>query len=157
MIQKNNILNTYKPQNGVTLVEILIALSIISVLSAIAYPSYTANILKSHRAEAIEAITKTQLHIESLYSERTEPTSKAKYEALLELVINKNSGACLLEHVCNIDNDRYHLSYRLTDSGMDIYTLIATPQANLGQNNDTCGTLSLNAAGVGSGAETNCW
>ncbi len=157
MIRIFSQVKTYKFHHGVTLVELLIVTSIIAVLSTIAYPSYTAYVLKSYRTEAIEALTKTQLHIESLYSTRAESTSKEKYKALLELTINKSNGSCLQEHICKIDDNRYLLSYNLTNSGMNIYTLTATPQSDLGQNNDRCGTLTLNAGGVGLGSTSGCW
>jgi type IV pilus assembly protein PilE len=157
MIRIFSQVKTYKFHRGVTLVELLIVTSIIAVLSTIAYPSYTSYVLKSYRTEALEALTKTQLHIESLYSTRTESTSKEKYKALLEKTIDKNNGSCLEEHICKIDDNRYLLSYSLTDSGMNIYTLTATPQPDLGQNNDKCGTLTLNAGGVGLGDSSGCW
>ncbi|MGR6860845.1 type IV pilin protein [Aliivibrio salmonicida] len=149
--------NTFKFHYGVTLVELLIVTAIISILATVAYPSYTSHVLKSHRAEAITTLTKTQLHIESLYSTRTEFAAKDRYKALLEIIINKKDGFCLIDTVCSIDNKRYHLSYELTGSGMDIYILSATPQNDLGQNRDACGTLTLNAAGIGSGNESHCW
>jgi len=37
---------------GFTLIEVMIVVVVIGVLSAIAYPSYTAYVLRSHRAEA---------------------------------------------------------------------------------------------------------
>ncbi|OCH14936.1 MULTISPECIES: type IV pilin protein [unclassified Aliivibrio] len=157
MIRIFSQVKTYKFHRGVTLVELLITTSIIAVLSTIAYPSYTSYILKSHRTEALEALTKTQLHIESLYSTRTESTSKEKYQALLALTINNNNGSCLQDHICKVDNNRYLLSYNLASSSMSIYTLSATPQSELGQNNDRCGTLTLNAGGVGLSDSSGCW
>lgn len=157
MIRIFSQVKTYKFHHGVTLVELLIVTSIIAILSIIVYPSYTSYILKSYRTEALEALTKTQLHIESLYSTRIENTPKEKYQALLELTIDKNKGSCLQDHICKVDNNRYLLSYNLVSSGMSIYTLSATPQSDLGQNNDRCGTLTLNAGGVGLGNNSGCW
>ncbi|WP_426101495.1 type IV pilin protein [Massilia sp. TSP1-1-2] len=41
---------------GFTLIELMIVVAIIGILSAIAIPSYTAYVLKSHRAGAVTAI-----------------------------------------------------------------------------------------------------
>jgi len=43
-------------EKGVTLIELLIALSIIGILSAVAYPSYTQHVLNSHRTTAQSAL-----------------------------------------------------------------------------------------------------
>lgn len=157
MIRIFSISKALKFHHGVTLVELLIVVAIISILATVAYPNYTSHVLKSHRMEAISALTKIQLHIESLYSTRAEATAKDRYKTLLELVINKEIGSCLIDSVCDIDNKRYYLSYDLTGSGINTYILSATPQSDLGQDKDACGILTLNAAGIGSGGNTHCW
>lgn len=45
------------PQAGFTLVEILIAVLIVGVLLAVAYPSYLDAVRKGRRAEAVNAVT----------------------------------------------------------------------------------------------------
>ena len=47
----------YARERGVTLIELMITVVIVAILAAIAYPSYTQYVLRSHRTAA-----KTALH-----------------------------------------------------------------------------------------------
>lgn len=53
---------------GFTLIEILVVVSIAAVLVAVAYPSYTQYLLKSHRADAMAALSLDQTILERCYS-----------------------------------------------------------------------------------------
>jgi type IV pilus assembly protein PilE len=41
---------------GLTLLELLVALALVGVLAALAYPSYRSALLRAHRVEAIDAL-----------------------------------------------------------------------------------------------------
>ncbi len=142
---------------GVTLIELLIVISILCILAMLTYPHYTTYIQQSHRAKAIVILTRTQLYIESLYSTRTEDTEKQRYKALLEQIIDYQTGHCLIDHICQIDRKKYQLSYAVSGSGMNIYTLHATPTLGSSQDKDPCGKLTLNAAGIGTAQKDHCW
>lgn len=50
--------NSYKIRlGGMTLIELLIAVVIVGIISAIAYPSYTNHVIKSHRTVALSDIS----------------------------------------------------------------------------------------------------
>ena len=58
-----------KQRTGMTLIELLIAMAIVGVLAALAYPSYTAYVIKSRRAEGQTALLEAMQHQERYYTE----------------------------------------------------------------------------------------
>ena len=59
-------LNTAK---GFTLIELMIVLAVIGIIAAIAIPSYTRQVLKSHRADAVNGLGDLQMRQERWRSE----------------------------------------------------------------------------------------
>lgn len=55
-------------QRGVTLIELMVALLIIGILAAIAYPSYRKQVLRSNRTEARVALEQTAGALEKCYT-----------------------------------------------------------------------------------------
>lgn len=133
-------------QKGMTLVEILIAVAVIGILSAIAYPSYQKNMLKGYRSQAMADLMKIQLRLEEQY------TQHGDYK--FDLTVS--AGTCSF---CETEPSRYQFS--IDDSGSspaERYVLAAKPQKISGQHKDACGVLYLNAIGMGSAEnEGNCW
>ncbi|PSW18896.1 type IV pilin protein [Photobacterium sanctipauli] len=127
-----------KRQKGVTLIELMIAVAIIGVLTAIAYPSYQAHIVKSHRAQAMGDMLNIQLTMEEGYS------ANNAYDTSIV-----SAGTCSF---CEVDTDRYTLSINTATTP---YSIEATALSTLGQDQDSCGDLALSARGIGS--PTECW
>ncbi len=63
--------NRIRAARGLTLTEVLIALVIVSLLAAIAYPSYSAQITKSRRADAKQALVELAQRLERFYTENS--------------------------------------------------------------------------------------
>ena len=123
-------------QKGVTLIEMLIAVAIIGVLTAIAYPSYQDHVLKGHRTQAMGDLIKIQLALEESY------TQNSAYDFTIV-----SNGSCSF---CDTDKDRYTLELSSADAGY-----LITAKTKPLQKNDECGKLSVDQTSKGS--PSKCW
>ncbi len=57
-----------KKLSGFTLIELMITVTIIGIVAAIAYPSYNQHILRTHRIEGKEMLTKAKMDQERYFS-----------------------------------------------------------------------------------------
>lgn len=55
---------------GFTLVELMVAMAVVAILAAVAYPSYSAQMAKGRRADAKQALLELAQKMERFYSER---------------------------------------------------------------------------------------
>ena len=60
---------------GFSLIELMIAVAIVGIIAAIAYPSYTSQIEKARRAECRSGLLKTMQQQERYYTQRNEYSS----------------------------------------------------------------------------------
>lgn len=131
-----------KKQKGFTLIELMIVVSIIAVLAAIAYPSYQRYVVKSRRAAAAGCLQERAQNMERYY------TTNLTYV-----------GATLLQ--CDAALQPFYAVGFQTAPSADsprYYVLQAVPQG--AQQNDSCGTLTIDAKGVrgqSSGTQSACW
>lgn len=150
-----------EPSSGLTLVELLIALTIIGILAAIAYPSYLDQVRKSRRAVAKSALLDAANREEQyFFSKRSyasltdlgytttyfgkdgSPTSEADavYQ-LSAMTVNESPGTC-------------------GTALPPCFQLSATPWHD--QINDACNTFTLASDNVrdvsgGSASASECW
>nr|WP_277871870.1 type IV pilin protein [Vibrio splendidus] len=125
-----------------TLIELLIAVAIVGILGAIAYPSYTNHVIKAHRVTAIADMTKIQLEMETLYT--------GNYASAAENIIS--GGTCMF---CDTDTSRYTLAISASST---TYAIQAEPLSQ--QVNDECldsntDILELHHSGVSQ--PEACW
>lgn len=142
MIRTNRCNKSTKFSQGMTLIELMIAVVIIGVLSGMAYPAYTQYVKEAHRNKAMADMAKIQLYLEEHYD--------------LGYSINGiiSGSRCLL---CDSDPNRYTLAVEVNSAS---YTISATPIANKGQSTDECRGhrySKLELKSTGERTPTSCW
>ncbi len=136
--------NKYKSL-GFTLLELLIALAIVGILSAIAYPNYRQYLLRAHRAEGLTALKQAAIRQERYYS------NNSTYTTSMALLGFSSSAT---------QNGYYNIAIAACDAGPDAgnigrcFKLTATAQGV--QSDDTdCMTLTMDSRGDQTPAD--CW
>lgn len=122
-------MNTSTPQrqhSGFTLIEVMIVVAIVSILAAIALPSYNEYVQRSHRANARAALLQA-----SQWMERA-ATAQGTYPASVPAGIMAVEGA------------RYTVAANSSTGAT--FTFTATPTT--AQSTDRCGAFIINQAGT---------
>ncbi|MGY2170102.1 type IV pilin protein [Pseudomonas gingeri] len=129
-----------RASKGFTLIELMIVVAIVGILAAVAYPSYTEYVRRTHRYEIAELLYEQAQTLERFYSRN------ATYVGALGL----SNG-----------NTFYGIVPVLNATS---FTLTATPVAGLMMASDKCGTYTLNnlnqPANTGAAAGVtvkDCW
>ena len=128
---------------GVTLIELIIAVAVVAILAAIAFPSYQEQMRKTRRADGKAELMETAQQLERCY------TRFSRY----------NDGNCGVALPSNSSEGYYVVSAAAITASA--FTLDATPQG--AQANDTrCGVLRLTSTGQqgsqGQSTDANeCW
>jgi type IV pilus assembly protein PilE len=64
-------------QHGFTLIELMITVAIVAIIAAVAFPSYSAYIVRSRIAEALGTLTTTRVRLEQYYQDNRNYGSSA--------------------------------------------------------------------------------
>lgn len=113
---------------GFTLIELMIAVAIVAILAAIAYPSYEEQVRKTRRAEGKAALSEVASRLERCYT---------RFNAYDHVT-------CAGVASMTSENGYYLISASAIAASS--YTLQAAPQQS--QSSDTrCGTLTLDHVG----------
>ncbi|HKS13261.1 MAG TPA: type IV pilin protein [Pseudomonas sp.] len=130
------------PQRGLSLIELLLVVAVVGMLAGIAYPSYTDQVRRAARAEAVATLQDSALRLERHYSRA------GQYHDSEALITPLPPGS------------RYYSL--VTERGGETFRLVARrlPGGLLAQ--DRCGDFMLDQAGVqghqgASGDTAGCW
>jgi type IV pilus assembly protein PilE len=118
--------------SGFTVFELVIVLSIVAILAALAYPSYRQSVMKARRADAQTDLLSFANNAERVFNQDTSYTNLSAPD----------------------DTDFY--TYTLVKTATS-YTITATPTSI--QSADSCGTMNLTSTGqkTHSGSSPDCW
>ena len=150
-------------QRGFTLVEMMIVCAVIALLAAIAYPSYTSQILKSQRMEGKAALMRAAQLLERSF------TQNGAYPAAADSLVTLFGGAAGTPLYSNPDNPlsatmgKFQIAYVPAAGAAPVeYLLRATPVASAISDSD-CPTLGIDSRGrrlvsdAAPAADNRCW
>lgn len=127
---------------GFTLIELMIVVVVIAILTALAYPAYNDQVRKSRRAQAKADLVEYAQGAERFFT-----------------VNNTYTGYTVPSQSPRQGTSHYTVS--ISDANATGFTLTAAPVSATGQNNDRCGTLTINSTGLktksGSAPLSECW
>jgi type IV pilus assembly protein PilE len=144
-----------KGQSGVTLIELLIAIVLISIIAASAYPSYTRYVVRAKRTAGKSVLLQVADRQQQYFMD-----NKRYATSLTSLGYQENpfmigdDG----EYVALADSDRVYMIV-LNAPTPTQYWAIAVPQTMMATKDTQCGILFLLNTGQkgATGPSDNCW
>lgn len=120
---------------GVTLLELLIAVMVVGIIAALAYPSFTGAIRKSRRADAMAALTQVMQAQERWRANNT------TYNGDISTLTGAPARSA---------NGHYDISISSGSATSSAYVAVATARSDSDQSADTaCRTLRVTMSGGG--------
>ncbi len=132
---------------GMTLIELVLVVTILGLLSAIAYPMYQDQVNRSRRSDGQSLILDVAARMERFYFDNTTYTTD-----LTALGYTSSD---------NVPSTEGHYTVTVTGCPIASCFLVTASPAGAQQNDTFCGNLTLNSMGVkgksGTGPLERCW
>ncbi|MDO9048832.1 MAG: type IV pilin protein [Methylobacter sp.] len=149
-------MHTCKRSSGFTLMELMIVVAIIGILTGIAYPSYTAYVIKGKRSDAKAALLQMQIAQEKYRA------NCPQYATAIGTAMSCVAGNYTLIGSTTSPDAYYTIAISGTPTAT-AYTVTAAPLAPFADS--TCGTFAVNKDGKTTSASvqttaakvTECW
>jgi type IV pilus assembly protein PilE len=131
---------------GFTLIELMIAIAIVGILSAVAYPSYTDYVTRSNRSEAQRELLRLANLQEQLFVDSRSYTANMKELGMSADPFITESGLYSIDATVSG-----------TDSSKTSFVLTATAKGTQANRDAECLTFTVNELGKKSGKSADCW
>jgi len=132
-----------KEYRGFTIIELLIAVAIVGILAAVAYPSYVDSVARSNRTEGQRELLRIANLEEQFYMDNRTYTTDMT-------ALGLNASPFITE------GKHYSISATIADGG-DSFTLTATAKNAQATNDASCKELKVTHAGVKTATSSYCW
>ena len=146
-----------RPMGGMTLLELVIALAIVSVLAAIAVPAYRSYVVRANRADARGALLALSTAQEKLYLQCN------TYTTNLDAGVDTSCNPLNLRYPTSSERGLYTLA--VTSADASAWSATATVASGSAQAADTaCHAFELDSRGTrtavtsdGAPGDSTCW
>jgi len=133
--RKGSTMNT-KRTRGFTLIELMIAVAIVGILTAVAYPSYRNYVIRASRSAAQTELLQLSSQQEKIY------LNSNSYAVSVTAAYNGRSDGGLGKTTGRTDDGKYNITIVPTVGPTEVYTLTATPVAGTTQDGDGLVTVA---------------
>ncbi|MEI7465715.1 MAG: type IV pilin protein [Burkholderiales bacterium] len=138
-------------RGGFTLIELMVAVAIVGILGALAYPAYADQVVRTRRAAATGCLMELAQFMERSYA------NNLRYDQ------NAGGVATTLPAVSCLNDlsGSYSFAFATSQPTARTFTIQATPAGTQAARDAKCGTLSINQANSkgrsGTAAVAECW